>query len=154
MNDNSNTSSEKISPLCLLCAFSVMLASVLLYWHWEAMLISYLATRVIVLPFKNIEELVKTTSFKIALNPGTSYEDAFKYSTEPSWQEAYKYRIEPYLDDYHGHAANMIKFPKGDSSIALYDNFFSARYKYLFWSTFKCLSLCGFTNFLKKKITC
>ena len=107
--------------------FSVMLASVLLYWHWEAMLISYLATRVIVLPFKNIEELVKTTSFKIALNPGTSYEDAFKYSTEPSWQEAYKYRIEPYLDNYHGHAANMIKFPKGDASIALYDNFFSAR---------------------------
>ena len=59
--------------------FSVMLASVLLYWHWEAMLISYLATRVIVLPFNNIDELVKTSSFKIALNPGSSYEGTFIY---------------------------------------------------------------------------
>ena len=56
-----------------------MLASVLLYWHWEAMLISYLATRVIVLPFNNIDELVKTSSFKIALNPGSSYEGTFIY---------------------------------------------------------------------------
>ena len=66
-------------------------ASVLLYWHWEAMLISYLATRVIVLPFNNIDELVKTSSFKIALNPGSSYEDAFKFATEPSWQVRFLY---------------------------------------------------------------
>ena len=102
-------------------------ASVLLYWHWEAMLISYLATRVIVLPFNNIDELVKSTSFKIALNPGSSYEDAFKFATDPSWQVAWKERIEPDLQDYKGYSANMIKFPKEDPSIALYDNFFSAR---------------------------
>ena len=63
-------------------------------------MISYLATRVIVLPFKNIEELVKTTSFKIALNPGTSYEDAFKISIDPVWQAAWIGRIQPYLEEY------------------------------------------------------
>ena len=74
----------------------------------------------LILPFKYF-------SFKIALNPGSSYEDAFKYASEPSWQVAWKDRIEPYLQDYEGFGANMIKFPKEDSSIALYDNFFSAR---------------------------
>ena len=103
-------------------------ASVLLYWHWEAMLISYLATRVIVLPFNNIDELVKKSSFKIALNPGSSYEDAFKFATEPSWQKAWKERIEPDLQDYYGFYAEMMKFPIEDSSIALYDDFFTHGY--------------------------
>ena len=46
----------------------------LLYWHWEAMLISYLATRVIVLPFDGISSLVENSDFKIGLSPGSSYE--------------------------------------------------------------------------------
>ena len=71
----------------------------LLYWHWEAMLISYLATRVIVLPFDGVPGLL-TTPFQIALNPGSSYEDAFKTSQDPFWQEAWNERIKPYLDDY------------------------------------------------------
>ena len=54
--------------------------------------------------------------------------DAFKYATEPSWQVAWKDRIEPDLQDYVGFSSNMIKFPKEDSNIALYDNFYSARY--------------------------
>lgn len=105
-----------------------MLASILIYWHWEAMLISYLATRVIVLPFNDIEELVKNTNFKIALNPGSSYEDAFKYATEDSWEQAWSQRIEPYLDDYRDNGGNLIQYPMEDSDIALYDNFFAARY--------------------------
>ena len=77
-----------------------MLASVLIYWHWEAMLISYLATRVIVLPFNNIPELVENSNFKISLNPGTSFEDAFKFATDTHWKIAWKERIKPFLDDY------------------------------------------------------
>ncbi len=121
---------------------SIMLASVMLYWHWEAMLISNLATRVIVLPFNNIPELVDKTSFKIALNPGSSYEDAFKYATEESWKMAWKDRIEPFLPDYMGNGGNMIKFVMQDPSIALYDNFFAAR----------CVlfSICWLTNMSKK----
>jgi hypothetical protein len=42
----------------------------MIYWHWEAMLISYLATRVIVLPFNSIPELLDKSDFLIALNPG------------------------------------------------------------------------------------
>ena len=70
--------------------------------------------------------------------------DAFKYATEPSWQVAWKDRIEPDLQDYVGFSSNMIKFPKEDSNIALYDNFYSARYLefYIkliswFWSEFQ-----------------
>ena len=58
--------------------------------------------------------------------------DAFKYATEPSWQVAWKDRIEPDLQDYVGFSSNMIKFPKEDSNIALYDNFYSARYLELY----------------------
>ena len=117
----------KIFAVYFFFHFSIVVTSMLLFWHWENMLISYLATRKIVLPFKNVEELIRTSNFKIALNPGSGAEDSFKYSTNPFWQEAWKERIEPDLQDYKGYSANMIKFPKEDPSIALYDNFFSAR---------------------------
>ncbi len=36
----------------------------MIYWHWEAMLISYLATRVIKLPFTSIAGLIANTDYK------------------------------------------------------------------------------------------
>ena len=75
-------------------------ASVLLYWHWEAMLISYLATRVIVLPFNNIPELISESQFRIALTPGSSYEDDFKTATDPDWVIAWNDRVKPHLDEF------------------------------------------------------
>lgn len=99
----------------------------MLYWHWEAMLISYLATRVIVLPFNDIKELVDKTSFKIALNPGSSYEDAFKYATEKDWEMAWSERIQPFLDNYKNNGGDMLQYIMEDSNIALYDNFYSPR---------------------------
>lgn len=77
-----------------------MIFGAVLYWHWEAMLISYLATRVITLPFNGIETLLSQSDFNIALNPGTSYEDAFKISIDPVWQAAWIGRIQPYLEEY------------------------------------------------------
>ena len=100
----------------------------MIYYHWEAMLISYLSTRVIVLPFTNIKELVENSDFRIGLNPGSSYEDAFKYSTDTIWQNAYSKRIEPNLDEYRPFYERMIDLPLRDESLALYDNFFAARY--------------------------
>ena len=44
-----------------------MLAGTLLYWHWEAMIISYLAVRTISLPFNSLEELVLNTDYKARL---------------------------------------------------------------------------------------
>ena len=75
-----------------LALFSLLFFGTLMFWHWEAMLISYLATRVIVMPFKNIPELVSNTDFRIVLLPGTSFEDAFKTSKNPDWQAAWTQR--------------------------------------------------------------
>ena len=67
---------------------------------WEAMLVTYLATRFTVLPFDGIATLVKNSNFKIAVAPGTSQNDAFKLSTDPLWMEAWQERIEPFQEGY------------------------------------------------------
>ena len=41
--------------------FVVLLAGSLVFWHWEAMIISYLAVRLPALPFRNMEELMAKT---------------------------------------------------------------------------------------------
>ena len=53
--------------------FRIIVAGMLLFWHWEAMLISYLAARKTVLPFENVEELVRTSNFRIALHEGKTF---------------------------------------------------------------------------------
>ena len=91
------------------------------------MLISYLSTRFIALPFTNIRDLVENSDFKIALIKGTSYDDAFKLSTDPIWQKAYSERIEPFLDQYSPFYENMNEVALKDESVAIYQNFFSGR---------------------------
>ena len=66
------------------------------------------------------------SSFLISLNPGSSYEDAFKYANDPDWQAAWTSRIQPYLDNYVEGSSRMIQYPLQDANIALYDNFFAA----------------------------
>ena len=104
-----------------------MFAGLVIYYYWEAMLISYLSTRVIVLPFTNIEELVENSDFKIGLAPGSSYEDAFKFSSDPAWQKAYAERIQPNLDEYKPYVERIVDLPMAEQSLALYDNYFSPR---------------------------
>ena len=70
---------------------------------------------------------MKDSDFRIGLDPGSSYEDAFKYSTDPVWQKAYSDRIEPNLDEYAPFRERLIDLPLKDESLALYDNFFAAR---------------------------
>ena len=50
----------------------VILAGALVFWHWEAMIISYLAVRTVELPFHSLEELVKDTDYKVSV-PITNY---------------------------------------------------------------------------------
>ena len=78
---------------------SLLFFGTMIFWHWEAMLISFLATRVILLPFKDIPDLVANTQFRIILRPGTAFEDAFKTSPDPIWQAAWTDRVQPYLDE-------------------------------------------------------
>ena len=70
------------------------------------MLISYLAARVIVLPFNNIETLLTQSNFQISILAGSAVEDAFKLSKDDVWQRAWKERIEPYLEDYRTYYSN------------------------------------------------
>ena len=83
----------------------------LLYLQWEAMLISYLAKREITLPFKDMTSLVTKSEFKIAVIPGSSYEDAFKTATDPFWKKAWKERIEPYLEYYKPYYSKYLLYP-------------------------------------------
>ena len=82
--------------------FSLLFFGTMMFWHWEAMLISYLATRIISLPFKDIPDLVSNTEFRIILRPGTAFEDAFKTSLDPIWQAAWTNRIQPHLEEHVG----------------------------------------------------
>ena len=76
-------------PAAQLALFSLLFFGTLMFWHWEAMLISFLATRVIVMPFNDIPKLVSDTDFRIILKPSTSFEDAFKFSLNQDWQAAW-----------------------------------------------------------------
>ena len=101
----------------------------LLYYHWEAMIVSYLSTRIINIPFNGIPSLVTTTDFKLLTLPGSAQADSFKHSKDLFWQKAWNERMEPYLDDYisqHGTSpAGLRKFILENEDFALYDNFFS-----------------------------
>jgi len=45
----------------------MMVAGMLLYWHWEAMVISYLAVKKTVLPYESFEQLLSSSSDKVPL---------------------------------------------------------------------------------------
>ena len=76
-------------PAAQLALFSLLFFGTMMFWHWEAMLISYLATRVKVMPFNDIADLVSNTDFRIIVLPSSSMEDAFKNSIDPDWQTAW-----------------------------------------------------------------
>ena len=79
--------------------FSLIFFGTMIFWHWEAMLISYLATRKILLPFKNMNDLVVNTQFRITLLVASIHEDHFKTSKDPIWQTAWTDRVQPYLEE-------------------------------------------------------
>jgi hypothetical protein len=64
------------------------------------MLISYLSKRTITLPFKDIEELMLKTDYKIFLKPYSSQMDSLRYSSVPILQRAFTERVEPNLPFY------------------------------------------------------
>ena len=113
-------------PAAQLALFSLLFFGTLMFWHWEAMLISYLATRVIVMPFTDIAELVSNTDYRIILMPSTSFEMAFKFSRNPDWQAAWIDRVQPHLEEHRGFGLVELsgKLATEEGS-ALYYNYFS-----------------------------
>ncbi len=106
-----------------IAAFALLFFGTMIYWHWEAMLISYLSTRVISLPFDNIPELISDTNFRIILRVGTSFEDAFKTAKDEDWKIAWTDRVQPHLAEFTGFSsADLIKVLERDSNAALYEN--------------------------------
>ena len=115
-----------VKPSAMVAVFSFLFFGTIMYLHWEAMLISYLSTRVIVLPFNNIPELISKTQFRIVLTPGSSYEDDFKTATDPDWVIARKDRVSPHLEEFMGVGVpGFAKILETDGVTALYDNYFS-----------------------------
>jgi hypothetical protein len=114
------------NPAAQLAIFSLLFFGTLMFLHWEAMLISYLATRIIVMPFTDIAELVSNTDFRIILKPSTSFEMAFKFSQNPDWQAAWIDRVQPHLEEHRGYGRKELigKVVTEDGS-AMYDNYFS-----------------------------
>ena len=109
---------------------SIIVAGALIYYHWEAMLVSYLSTRKTTLPFNTLEEMYRNTEIRLALIPSTSFEDQFKYSPDPFWRKIYEERLEPSLkeySDYPDHMFDMVHFIKDDFETALYDAYFVIR---------------------------
>jgi hypothetical protein len=99
------------------------------YWHWEAMLISQLATRVTVLPFNSIAQLVQTSEYRLFVAHDSSNEDDFKHSTNPVMQQAWTKKIEPYLEEYKAYKGlKRIELAKKDPTVTLYENFYGFRY--------------------------
>ena len=84
-----------------------MLASFILYLQWEAMLITYLSTRVITMPFHSVQELLVATDYQILVGPGGSMEDAFRYSPDPIMRRAYKENITPRLEEMKSDGDNL-----------------------------------------------
>ena len=80
--------------------YCIMLGGSLIYWHWEAMIISYLAVRTTVLPFSSMEEMVQKTNYKVLVQPGTSYVDQFRHSNDEFLKDIWTERISPYIDSY------------------------------------------------------
>ena len=107
--------------------FSLLFFGTMIFWHWEAMLISYLATRVVSLPFKDIPELLSNTQYRMIIMPGTSYEDAFKTSPDPIWQAAWTDRVQPNLEESAGLLVeNVVEKLTRDGESAWYNNYFAA----------------------------
>ena len=106
---------------------SLIFFGTMIFWHWEAMLISYLAIRVTSLPFIGIPDLVYNTEFRIILTPGLSAEDAFKTSTDPNWQVAWTDRVQPHLEEHVGFFyKDFTDALTRDEAAAWYVNYFSA----------------------------
>ena len=101
--------------------FRIQTATVLIYYYWEASLVSYLAFETFNLPFTNIETLLVNTDYQIAIYPGSNMEDIFKYSPDPVYQEAWEKRIQPYLIDYVPYTDNWIDVLNHKPKIALYN---------------------------------
>ena len=80
-----------------MAAFSLSSFGILVYYHWEAMLVSYLSAKVEILPFRNVEQLIENKDFKVALLQGSYVEDSFRDVQNQIWKQLWSNQIHPFL---------------------------------------------------------
>ena len=94
-----------------------MVGGLLCYFHWEAMLISYLAKIVISVPFSNMQELY-SSDYRLTTLGGSSFSDALKYGNE-LWQLIYSEKLEV-VNQYCGSKEDCLNWLLLDAKNALY----------------------------------
>ncbi|XP_059082976.1 glutamate receptor ionotropic, kainate glr-3-like [Tigriopus californicus] len=105
--------------------YSVLLGGTMIYWHWEAMIISYLAVRNVALPFESLEDLVENTDYKVVVQPGTAYVDQLRFGNTEVLRQTWVERVEPYIDSYPSTKVEMLDLVLKDPSYALLDEYYS-----------------------------
>ena len=118
-----------------IATISVILGGTFIYWHWEAMLISFLAVRKIGLPLMTLKDLSKSSSYGLMVQKGTIYEDLFKYANNhfsiKLWNDKIRNNIEEYPTDERDvlqsllGTSNMVVY--GGQSMKSYDAYFSCK---------------------------
>ena len=78
---------------------TVLLGGIMIYYCWEADLISYLTVKRNNLPFSNLYELAENSKLRVIVIQGTSHVDEFRLSKDPGRNKIWKQKIEPYFDD-------------------------------------------------------
>ena len=105
--------------LMLSICLSFLVGGLLCYFHWEAMLISYLAKRVTPLPFTNMQELYDS-DYRLATGPGTSNWDSFEFGND-LWKKIHKEKLEPIYQ------TEQLEYVLKDTENAAYRNMPSIR---------------------------
>ena len=79
-----------------------------LYLIWEAMLISYLAKRTVILPFTGLQSLLDQSDYKIAVLMDSQTEDHFRYASDSYYKRAWEERILPNRETYKSYGITTI----------------------------------------------
>ena len=114
-----------LNDLAVQFIFRLFSGGVIFYFHWEAMLISYLALKLPSYPFTNLQELYDS-DFQLYAGPGSSHWSSFKHGDD-LWQKIYRDKLEPNTEWYEKYQASTddnIKWLLLDSDHALYGNYF------------------------------
>ena len=78
---------------------SFLYAGLICYFHWEAMLISEIATRVTRIPINNMKDIFESDYKVLTLGPGSVQWDSFKYGNELR-KQIFAAKMEPYEQDF------------------------------------------------------
>ena len=120
----------------ILYHYSISSGAILIYYYWEAMLVTYLSSRVTSLPFSSMQGLLNSP-YSLYTEPGSSFWDSFKFGN-PLWRNIFEKKLEPFEDDYNGFMVNNDNpwtgfLQQGDRAVyvAHFSLEYNFRYKYI-----------------------